>query len=118
MDKSWVWDQQIINTINNDPSSTWKAALPKQFEGWTLGAIRKTKLGTIVDPDHKYKLPYKQEPTDAEVRALPTDFSTIDEWPYCASITGHIRDQSSCGMSIISIYTIKISNLYHYQTSL
>jgi len=97
LDKSWVWDQQIINTINNDPSSTWKAALPKQFEGWTLGAIRKTKLGTIVDPDHKYKLPYKQEPTDAEVRALPTDFSTIDEWPYCASITGHIRDQSSCG---------------------
>ena len=97
VDGEWVWNQHIIDTINNDPSSTWKAKLPKQFEGWKNGDIKRTKLGTVVDGDHKYLLPYKQEPTDEEVAALPTDFNTIEEWPYCADITGHIRDQSSCG---------------------
>eukprot|EP01083_Nonionella_stella_P317724 1158200_1 len=50
-----VWDPQLINSINDDTASTWQAALPKQFEGMTLGDIRRTRLGTVVDKDHKYK---------------------------------------------------------------
>jgi len=97
LDAEHVWNPDLIATINNDPESTWKAELPKQFEGMTLGQIKKTRLGTIVDPDHKYLLQYKDAPTEDQISALPTDFSTITAFPYCAATTGHIRDQSSCG---------------------
>jgi cathepsin B len=93
----FVWNPSIVETVNNDASSSWKAAYPTQFEGWTYGNIKKLKLGTVVDPDHSYKLPYKAEPTDEEVAALPTNFDTVTAWPYCSATSGHIRDQSSCG---------------------
>eukprot|EP01083_Nonionella_stella_P076711 209181_1 len=92
-----VWDPQLINSINDDTASTWQAALPKQFEGMTLGDIRRTRLGTVVDKDHKYKIPAKPEPTKQQIEALPTNFDTRTQWPGCAATTGHIRDQSSCG---------------------
>jgi len=50
-----------------------------------------------VDPDHLYKLQYKEEPTDEQVMALPAQHNSVEAWPYCSDITGHVRDQSSCG---------------------
>ena len=93
-DEDHVWNPDLISQIN-DADSTWKAALPMAFEGMTLGQLRKSRLGAIVDADHVYSLPPKQPKEQAE--ALPTDFSSMTAWPYCASVTGHIRDQSSCG---------------------
>jgi cathepsin B len=94
-EKQHVWDPELIKSINDDPASTWRAGLPMQFEGMTLADIRRTRLGTIVDPDHVYNLAEKK--ADNREVALPTDFSSITAWPYCAAIIGHIRDQSSCG---------------------
>jgi len=97
LDASYAWNEQIIHTINTDASLTWKASLPQTFKGMTIGQIKKTRLGAIVDNDHKFLLPFKEQPTLKQITALPTDFSTITNWPSCAPITGHIRDQSSCG---------------------
>eukprot|EP00483_Globobulimina_turgida_P006960 UN06974 len=60
----------------------------------TLADIRRTRLGAIIDPEHVYKIPEKVATVG---RAAPTDFNSITAFPYCAAITGHIRDQSSCG---------------------
>eukprot|EP00487_Bulimina_marginata_P012460 TRINITY_DN8751_c0_g1_i1.p1 TRINITY_DN8751_c0_g1~~TRINITY_DN8751_c0_g1_i1.p1 ORF type:complete len:217 (-),score=-1.87 TRINITY_DN8751_c0_g1_i1:54-704(-) len=92
-----VWDPELVDTINNDADSSWTAELSKQFKGMTLAHFRRTKLGTVVDPDHVYKLKFKRDPSKKALAALPTDFSTIKQWAYCADTTGHIRDQSSCG---------------------
>ena len=52
------------------------------------------KIGTIVDPSLTYKL----ESINNEIKSdLPTDFDSRDEWPSCADVIGHIRDQSACG---------------------
>merc|ERR1719391_944958 len=94
-DADHVWNPQLISKINHDTDSSWTAAVPLAFEGMTLGQFRKSRLGAIVDADHVYSLPEKQSSEDQNSQALPTDFSTITAWPYCASITGHIRDQNS-----------------------
>jgi cathepsin B len=87
-----VWNPELVAEINGDATSSWKAELPKRFEGWTHANVRRM-LGTVVDPDHVFKAPYAPEPTVA----APTSFDTRTMWPGCAPITGHIRDQSSCG---------------------
>jgi len=95
LDAEPVWNPSIVDTINNDPTSTWTAEAPQRFKGWTMGQFRKTQLGTIVDPDHVYKLPYKKE--TKIYQALPSEHNSVNAWPYCSEITGHVRDQSSCG---------------------
>lgn len=97
MDGEPVWNPKMVDIINMDRTSTWTAEAPQRFKGWTLGQFRKTQLGTIVDPDHLYKLQYKEEPTDEQVMALPAQHNSVEAWPYCSDITGHVRDQSSCG---------------------
>jgi len=97
LDAEPVSNPKIVDIINNDPYSTWTAESPERFDGMTVGQFRKTQLGAIVDPDHVYKLPFRDEPTSDEVSALPREHNSVDAWPYCSSITGHVRDQSSCG---------------------
>lgn len=96
-DSAPVVDSKLVDSINNDPTSSWKAAPPAQFEGLTLGQFKKMFLGTVVDPDHVFKLKYRSEPTVAQMAALPEEHDTVTAWPYCSSVSGHVRDQSSCG---------------------
>lgn len=90
-------NQQLVDSINGDASSTWTAATPDQFKGLSVGQFRKKYLGTIVDPDHVYKLDFRAGPTEEQVAILPEKHNSITAWPYCAPITGHVRDQSDCG---------------------
>jgi len=85
---------KLINSINNDKSLTWKAGINERWKHATLKDVRKT-LGTIVDDKYKHRLPYINK---NEIKAdLPTDFDSRSQWPNCANIIGHVRDQSSCG---------------------
>merc|ERR1712050_340808 len=42
---------------------------------------------------------YLSEKTEPSIpdEQIPTDFDVRTNWPKCASVSGHIRDQSACG---------------------
>jgi len=89
-----VNDINIINDINSRTDIGWKATEYPQFKNTNLHDIRKL-LGTVIDPRLQYPLPPRKP--HSSVSALPTNFDARAQWPYCADIIGHIRDQSACG---------------------
>lgn len=87
---------EIINHINS-LKTTWKAAVPVKFANATVADVKRL-LGTILPEDPTYVPPaeYKTEFKTA-VTSLPSDFDLRTAYPQCASIVGHVRDQSNCG---------------------
>jgi len=76
----------------NSLDTTWKAKIPK-FED--LEAVKRL-LGTDVDENERLVGELPSAPVSANT-AIPTDFDVRTNWPACAGVTGHIRDQSACG---------------------
>jgi len=76
-------------------SSSWVAGPSKRFENATLSHV-KTLCGTVMKGDKDYfELPPREEKLAAT--DLPESFDARTGFPKCASVIGHIRDQSDCG---------------------
>lgn len=86
--------EEIAQHVNAQ-KTTWKAEAPSRFE-----AMDDVKMlcGTVLKSENDYK-EYLEEKTEQEIpdEQIPTDFDVRTNWPKCASVSGHIRDQSACG---------------------
>jgi len=47
-------------------------------------------MGTVVDPEWRIMLPTRED-SNLKVN-LPKNFNVVENWPDCASVSGHIRD--------------------------
>jgi cathepsin B len=91
-DSKFINHEDIINTINNSKTS-WIAGKNSRFDNMNKGQI-KSIMGTVVDTNWTFKLPTKRFNFRTE---LPSEFDARKQWPNCASVIGHIRDQANCG---------------------
>ena len=70
--------------------------MPPKFQNSTVAQAKKL-LGTILPSEDGYMGPEVIK-TTFDVRGdLPENFDVRENWPECAAISGHVRDQSSCG---------------------
>ena len=58
----------------------------------TLGQAKRL-MGTKRDPARRAALPV----SNIVPGAIPKSFNSTENWPQCADVIGHIRDQSDCG---------------------
>ena len=54
-------------------------------------------LGTIMPHEDEYVAPEVFRTEFIDYEAIPESFDVRENWPECAPITGHVRDQSNCG---------------------
>lgn len=80
-----------INSLN----TTWTAAHPKFVNLEEVVA----RCGTVLEHEDGYQVPedFHVNDADASNTELPSDFDVREQWPQCAGVSGHIRDQSACG---------------------
>jgi cathepsin B len=75
--------------------TTWKATVSPRFANATVADVKKL-LGTVMPGEEGYYAP-EAKAFAAPVSAIPESFDVRTQWPECASLVGHVRDQSSCG---------------------
>jgi len=75
--------------VNANPNSSWKAELPKRFEGMSRKEVKRM-MGTIVDPDWVVRAPHVKNA--APNQTVPTDFNAATFWPNCATTINWSRD--------------------------
>jgi len=81
--------QSMIDRINNDPTSTWKAGHNEIFAGKTLSQV-KTMLGAfLVQPKNDIR-----SKTVIAKGFAPKQFDSREQWPTCVHA---IRNQGQCG---------------------
>lgn len=80
-----------INSLN----TTWTAGHSK-FSTFEEVAAR---CGTVLEHEDGYQVPEDFQVNNAEAfnAEIPSDFDVREQWPQCAEVSGHIRDQSACG---------------------
>ncbi|CAD5228393.1 unnamed protein product [Bursaphelenchus xylophilus] len=93
--------KSLIDEINEDATSTFKATLHKQFADASLDEVRRL-LGVKEDHDtvvaKELGRSLKQAPVFlADPLKLPTEFDSRTRWPQCKELMDEIRDQSWCG---------------------
>lgn len=88
---------ELVNEINSKQSS-WTAHLSPRFANATVEDVRML-CGTVMrgEPHYAEDLPEKDVEVSAMLDSIPESFDVRSHWPQCASVSGHIRDQSSCG---------------------
>jgi cathepsin B len=83
----------LIDEINADPTSTWKAGVNPVFEGLTLKDVKKKLLGArainLIPGNYPAPLKTSYAKTD-----LPDSFDAATKWPNCIHA---IRNQAQCG---------------------
>jgi cathepsin B len=86
-----VTSQELVDVINNNPASTWKAGINERFQGFTIGEMR-SLMGAKRD-NSIAKLPTV---VHANPEDVPDSFDprTSKQW---ASCTGPVLDQGFCG---------------------
>jgi len=88
--------QALVDEINQKQSS-WTAHLSPRFANATLQDV-KNLCGTIMRGEEKFvEALSPKEADNGWADDIPSDFDVRTQWPQCASVSGHIRDQSSCG---------------------
>eukprot|EP00812_Abedinium_dasypus_P014036 NODE_754_length_1375_cov_1277.277273.p1 GENE.NODE_754_length_1375_cov_1277.277273~~NODE_754_length_1375_cov_1277.277273.p1 ORF type:complete len:371 (+),score=93.74 NODE_754_length_1375_cov_1277.277273:64-1113(+) len=89
--------QELVDEINSKQSS-WTAHVSPRFATAEMDDV-KILCGTVMRGDERYRevLDEKQETVDEAAAPIPSSFDVRTQWPNCASVSGHIRDQSSCG---------------------
>lgn len=88
--------QAFVDEINSK-QSLWKAHIPARFADAELDDI-KALCGTILKGSKDYKEVLEPKIEDgAWTTDVPAEFDVRTSWPNCANVSGHIRDQSSCG---------------------
>lgn len=73
--------------------SSWVSGINDKFMTMTKNEIKQI-LGTVVDPNWQI---HGNAKSYLNVGALPENFDARSNWPECASVIGHVRDQSNCG---------------------
>ena len=85
-----------IGVVNNNPKSTWTAGVNSKFANASLKEVQAI-MGTIVDPEWTINSEESAHlVTDGPI-SPSEQFDARVNWPKCASIIDHIRDQSNCG---------------------
>jgi len=90
--------QDLVEEINSKQSS-WTAHVSPRFANATVDDV-KMLCGTILKGDPLYREALLPKPEELDLlrdETIPSDFDVRTNWPKCASVSGHIRDQSSCG---------------------
>jgi len=85
-----------IERIVNVEGSTWRAKANPLRQNSTHAELKRA-LGTILPGDRDYIAPEHFRTEYLYDVAAPASFDVRTAWPNCAPITGHVRDQSSCG---------------------
>jgi len=85
----------IVKHVNS-AGSTWTAGVPHRFANSTVAA-QKMALGTVMPGEAGHEHPENFRTTFRDYDAIPESFDVRTNWPECAAITGHVRDQSNCG---------------------
>lgn len=75
--------------------ATWFSTTENRFSNATVEDV-KALLGTVVG-DGAYRLPLKRDADLLSDLELPESFDAAKQWPECADVINHVRDQSSCG---------------------
>jgi len=83
---------QIIETVNSDPTSTWRAGINPRFDGKSFDYL-KSLCGSKEDKG-QHNLPIREIAVPA---APPTAFDARTQWGKICNSTSEIRDQSNCG---------------------
>jgi cathepsin B len=86
-------DLNMINTINNNPRSSWKAKYYPQFEG---KKIQQVTRGNLLNSPIATTIPRGKS---VSMRSVPMEFDATEQWPDCVTI-GEIRDEGDCGASL------------------
>ena len=94
-DHSTHFDWSAIMAAVNVEGSTWTAGIPSRFENSTHASVKKM-LGTILPHEEGYMGPEVMR-TNFRDNKIPDAFDVREAWPECSAVTGHVRDQSSCG---------------------
>jgi cathepsin B len=95
-DHTTFTDFEAIVKHVNSAKTTWTAAVPERFANTTV-AHQKMALGTIMPGEEGHQHPADFRTTFLEYEAIPEAFDVRTNWPECAAISGHVRDQSNCG---------------------
>jgi cathepsin B len=90
-------NRNLIQEINADFTSTWRAGTNVKFLNRTLEYAAHL-CGVLPESEQLTKSMLEELPPFPEevIAALPTDFDSRKEWPKCPS-TGEVRDQANCG---------------------
>lgn len=85
----------FVAEINSVAGIKWTAHESPKFAGSSFNYV-KSLCGTVVDPKLTFRLPEKNSSILSDA-SLPEEFDVRTAWPSCSSVTGHVRDQASCG---------------------
>lgn len=83
----------IIDKINADPSSGWKAGRNHQFSDYTVGQFKEILGARAIPESEKRDIPMVSHSRSLN---LPKEFDARKAWPQCSTI-GRILDQGHCG---------------------
>jgi len=90
----------LVEAVNRDPSSTWRAASNSRFAGLTVGQA-KGHCGVL--PDHAQVLrtavTVKPMLGPDDISRVPASFDARTHWGEMCPSLKEVRDQASCGSS-------------------
>jgi len=84
---------EMADHINSQKLS-WTAQTPSKFGDFD---DVKSLCGTILSHEEGFKGQMEERQDEGMNVDIPTDFDVRTNWPDCAVVSGHIRDQSACG---------------------
>jgi len=89
--------QEMVDVINNQKESTWKAKLHPRFANMNNEQIKKL-LGAKKRHENPRKHLFKPQPKfSGDPNTIPKEFDSRTNWPKCTDVISVIPDQSSCG---------------------
>jgi len=90
--KNLAVDPNVVDEINSDNETEWKAAESPIFKGMTMEEVRSKFFGLLMDRS------YDDVPVEVhdqlELEDLPAQFNSYEQWP---NFMHPIRDQAHCG---------------------
>jgi len=89
--------QEMVDFINSQKESTWKAKLHPRFANMDNAQIKKL-MGAKKRHENPRKHLFKTQPKfNGNANDIPKEFDARTQWPNCADVIGTIPDQSACG---------------------
>lgn len=84
----------MVDEVNSHPGVTWKAGINARFANSSISHL----LGTVMPGEEGYQAPAETVHVNLKsLKSVPESFDVRENWSSCASISGHVRDQSNCG---------------------